>query len=89
MIAVIQYQYQVKNFIETIGEYKEFVIKPAYGSGGKGVMVIKNFDGEFFTTPSGKQITFKDVYQHISNILSGLYSLGGRYDVAQIGRAHV
>lgn len=84
MIGVIEHQYQVKDFMKVVGDHKEFVIKPAHGSGGKGVMVIKDHSGEKFFTTSGKELAFNDVYQHISNILSGLYSLGGQYDVALI-----
>ena len=84
MIGVIEHQYQVKDFMSIIGNHKEFVIKPAHGSGGKGVLVIKSHkDNKFFTT-SGKKLSFNEVYQHISNVLSGLYSLGGQYDVALI-----
>ncbi|MBQ8465266.1 MAG: alpha-L-glutamate ligase-like protein [Alphaproteobacteria bacterium] len=84
LIGVIEHQYDVKNFLEYVKNYSEFVIKPAHGSGGKGVMIIKSYTQDAFTTPSGKQLTFNDIYQHISNILSGLYSLGGKYDVAVI-----
>ena len=56
----------------------------AHGSGGKGVLVIKEWKGDTFITASEKRLSYKQVYQHISNILSGLYSLGGRYDVALI-----
>jgi len=85
LIAVIEHQFEVKNFLNMVGDRSEFVIKPAHGSGGKGVLIIKNYQNNVFTTPSGKEISFNDVYQHISNILSGLYSLGGKYDVAIIG----
>lgn len=84
MIGIIEHQYEVNNLLKLIAGYKTFVIKPAHGSGGKGVLVIKNFDGEKFYSASGEVLTFKDVYQHISNTLSGLFSLGGRYDVALI-----
>ena len=84
MIGIIEHQYEVKNLINLVKEHKTFVIKPAHGSGGKGVLVIKDFDGEKFCSASGEVLTFKDVYQHISNTLSGLFSLGGRYDVALI-----
>ena len=84
MIGVIEYQHQVKNILEIVKDYKEFVVKPAHGSGGQGVLVIRSYSENSFTTPSGKQISFKELYQHISNILSGLYSLGGQYDVALI-----
>lgn len=84
MIGIIEHQYDVKNFLKIVEGYKTFVIKPAHGSGGKGVLVIKEHDGEKFYSASGEALTFKDIYQHISNTLSGLFSLGGQYDVALI-----
>lgn len=87
MIGIIEHQYQVKNLLDIVKGYKTFVIKPAHGSGGKGVLVIKEYDGEFFYSASGDRLTFKDVYQHVSNTLSGLFSLGGKYDVALIEEA--
>ena len=83
-IGLIEYQYQVKNFRKIIQNYTEFVVKPAHGSGGKGVLVIKKWHDDEFITASEKKLTYAQVYQHISNILSGLYSLGGQYDVALI-----
>ncbi len=82
LLGLIEYQYQVKKFHHLIKNRKEFVIKPAHGSGGKGVLVITDYTDEKFITISGRQLTYTEVYQHISNILSGLYSLGGKYDVA-------
>lgn len=84
LIGIIEYQYEAKNILDIIHGQKEFVIKPAQGSGGKGVLVIKDYqeEGHFFTTASGRQLAYNEVYQHISNILSGLYSLGGKYDTA-------
>ena len=84
MIGVIKYQYQVKNILSIVSGHKEFVVKPAHGSGGQGVLVIRSYTPDSFETPSGRKISFKELYQHISNILSGLYSLGGKYDVALI-----
>lgn len=84
LIGVIEHQFEVRNFLQIVKGYSEFVIKPAHGSGGKGVLIIKDYTDDAFTTPSGWQISFNEVYQHISNILSGLYSLGGKYDVAVI-----
>lgn len=84
LIGVIEYQHEVKNILEIVKGYKEFVVKPAHGSGGKGVLVIKGYNEDCFMTTSGKQLNFNELYQHISNVLSGLYSLGGKYDVAVI-----
>lgn len=84
LIGVIEAQYEVKNILSLVKGYKSFVIKPAHGSGGKGVLVIKKYTKNYFRTASERVLKFSEVYQHISNILSGLYSLGGRYDVAII-----
>lgn len=54
MIGVIEFQHQVKNFMEIIRDRKEFVIKPAHGSGGKGVLVIAENRGDTFMQPSGR-----------------------------------
>ena len=87
MIGIIEHQYQVKNLLDIVKGYDTFVIKPAHGSGGKGVLVIKEYDVEHFYSASGDVLSFKDVYQHVSNTLSGLFSLGGKYDVALIEEA--
>lgn len=84
LIGVIEHQYQVADFWKLVQNHKEFVIKPAHGSGGKGVLVVKDYADDNFILASGKTIGYNDVYQHISNILSGLYSLGGQYDCAVI-----
>ena len=84
LIGVIEHQHQVKDILNIVKDYKEFVIKPAHGSGGRGVLVVRSYSADCFTTASGKTLTYKELYQYISNILSGLYSLGGQYDVAVI-----
>ncbi len=84
LIGVIEVQNKVDNFLELVKNFDEFVIKPAHGSGGKGVLVIKKYTDKEFVTASEKVLSYNEVYQHISNILSGLYSLGGQYDVAII-----
>ena len=82
LIGVIKAQYEVKNILSMVKGYSSFVIKPAHGSGGKGVLVIKKYTKNYFRTASNRILRYSEVYQHISNILSGLYSLGGRYDEA-------
>lgn len=84
LIGTIEFQHEVKNLLSIIKDYTEFVIKPAQGSGGKGVLVITGYSDQIFTTASGRKLSYDDVYRHVSNILSGLYSLGGQYDTAII-----
>jgi alpha-L-glutamate ligase-like protein len=67
---------------EVVGGRPEFVIKPARGSAGRGVLVIAGTDGDAYRTAGGETIAFPEIRYHLSNILSGLYSLGGRPDRA-------
>jgi alpha-L-glutamate ligase-like protein len=61
-----------------------FVIKPTRGSGGKGIMVIDKKVGKNYVKPSGTEVSPADVKNHVSNILAGLFSLGGKRDFALI-----
>ncbi len=63
---------------------ESFVIKPTRGSGGKGVLVIDGKNGKNFVKPSGAELSPGDLRNHVSNILAGLFSLGGKRDYALI-----
>ena len=84
LLGVIEYQFQVKALHTLLEPHQQFVIKPAKGSGGKGILVIANRDHDVFFKPSHDSLTLRDIERHVSNILSGLHSLGGSADVAMI-----
>ena len=84
LIAVVRAQYEIAAIATTLADLDEFVIKPANGAGGKGILVIVGRDGDHFVKSSGAKISLADVQRHLSNILSGLHSLGGRTDEAFI-----
>lgn len=84
LCGVVESQFQVSRLKEELQNLESFVIKPAQGSGGKGILVITRREGKLFYKASGAVVTLADIERHISNILSGLYSLGGRLDVAMI-----
>ena len=52
-----------------------FVIKPARGYAGAGILPIRKWDGEIGTTASGQTYTIKQLESHILDILEGAYSL--------------
>jgi len=83
LYGVIEFQHEVNSIYSIIKDKDSFVIKPAHGSGGRGIMVIKIVNDQLFSA-SGKLISKAEIYKHITNILSGLYSLGGQNDVAII-----
>jgi alpha-L-glutamate ligase-like protein len=73
-------------------KYESFVIKPAKGSQGNGIVVIKEIikeekDGDiklFFRRSNDRLMNIDEIKHHISGILSGLYSLAGQSDIAII-----
>ena len=80
--AVIRRYGDVRRFPKLIGDRPEFVVKPASGAAGRGIIVIARRKGKTFETPGGRVITEGDLDYHLSTILSGLYSLGGQMDNA-------
>ncbi len=86
LLQVLEYQHQIAHFRELIECLDGFAIKPAKGSGGKGITVITQRAGEHFFKPSGMAIDLDTLERHLSNILAGLYSLGGSPDVAIVER---
>ena len=84
LFGVVSIQREVQTLGKLIAGIEKFVIKPAQGSGGKGILVITERRGEDFIKSTGATLDYRDLKRHTSNILSGLYSLGGRPDVAMI-----
>ena len=67
-----------------LADKPSFVIKPAQGSGGKGILVVTGRADGLFVKSSGLVIDEREIQKHTSNILAGLYSLGGRNDSAMV-----
>ena len=84
LLGVCRMQGQIAELREFLSPLKQFVIKPAKGSGGKGILVITGRDGESYRKSSGQLISHAELCRHVSNTLSGLFSLSGAPDVAMI-----
>lgn len=84
LFAVVEAEYQIAELPEMLKPYDEFAIKPAHGSGGEGILIVKGRSKNCYRKLNGTLLTHDEVGHHISNILSGMYSLGGQPDVALI-----
>ena len=60
----------------------QFAVKPARGSGGSGILLIRDCTEKGYMTQSGELISPQNLFYHISDILSGVYSLSGLEDRA-------
>jgi alpha-L-glutamate ligase-like protein len=67
---------------EMFSDHQDFVIKPARGTGGSGIVLVTGRKEGGFIKQSGEVIPVKDLIYHISDILSGIYSLEGLEDRA-------
>ncbi|EAT12260.1 alpha-L-glutamate ligase-like protein [Bermanella marisrubri] len=86
LITTLKSQHDVAYLKNKLEGCSGFAIKPAKGSGGKGIMVLSRVDEQHFSKSSGQVVGLQDLQRHASNILAGLYSLGGAPDVAIIER---
>jgi alpha-L-glutamate ligase-like protein len=84
LYGTVEHQHQINDIIRTLDGYESFVVKPVQGSGGKGIMVITGRNGERFRKASGVEVGAREIRGHLSNILAGLHSLGGRNDQAML-----
>lgn len=82
LFAVVEIEKQVRHLHDSISAHSEFVVKPARGSGGDGILVIAGRAKKMYRKINGTLMTEQDLELHVSKILSGIYSLGGEQDRA-------
>ena len=80
LIGTVQHQHEVTKIADMVKDWPGFCIKPARGSGGKGILVIMRHEDGLYYKPNGSSCTATDLERHITNILAGLFSLGGKPD---------
>jgi alpha-L-glutamate ligase-like protein len=67
---------------DLLADRTDFVVKPNHGSGGRGVLVVVGREGGDYLRHNGERLRPDALRQHLSDILSGMYSLGGHPDSA-------
>lgn len=82
LYAAVEIERHVRRIEDSLADHSSLVIKPAHGSGGNGILVIDGRMGKFYRKASGELIGVETIQHHTSNILSGMYSLGGVPDKA-------
>jgi alpha-L-glutamate ligase-like protein len=84
LYGVLHIERQVRDLARQVAPYADFVIKPAQGSGGNGILVITGRTGSGYRLVNGVTLDERELAHHASNVLSGMYSLGGQPDKALI-----
>src|SRR5690606_27515425 len=84
LLGVARHHFELKALARTLAGLQEFVLKPAHGAMGNGILVIRGRAGDRFVTPSGRQLGLNDLLYHAAGIISGLYALAGQPDEAMV-----
>ena len=87
LYGVIAHQGEVRTFPGIVESLESFVIKPAQGSGGDGILVVTGRSErkrDCFRLSSGVIVSEEEILYHLSNIVGGQYSLSGNPDKALI-----
>lgn len=86
LYALVETEHHIKHLEDMLAPYTDFVIKPAHGSGGDGILVVSDRVLGRYRQINGKLLTSQELAYHLSCLLSGAYSLGGHPDYAIIER---
>jgi alpha-L-glutamate ligase-like protein len=85
-LGVYRLQRDITRFVSDAHSWREFVIKPAQGAGGEGVVIVTGRRETAFVTADGRRLQARDLESHLSDILGGVFSLNQRYDEALVER---
>jgi alpha-L-glutamate ligase-like protein len=80
LYAVVREEHEIAEVHEKLKAREQFVVKPAHGSGGDGILVVNGRRGEKYRRSNGSFMSRDEFDHHLSNSLSGLFSLGGQPD---------
>jgi alpha-L-glutamate ligase-like protein len=85
LLGVIAYQHELRDLPALLDGREQFVLKPARGAQGNGIVVVTHVepDGRYRKS-SGALLTPLALRQHVSNTLSGVFSLRGDADACLI-----
>jgi alpha-L-glutamate ligase-like protein len=84
LYGLIDTPHQLRHLPGLVAEYPDFVVKPVRGSGGTGILVVAGRMKDRYRTVTGELMTEAELKYHVSNILSGIFSLGGLPDKALV-----
>lgn len=84
LLGEINSQYEAGHLAQRLATLDQFVIKPASGSGGDGILVITQRSRAGLITAGGRVLNLPEIQYHVAGILAGMYSLGGQRDSAMI-----
>jgi alpha-L-glutamate ligase-like protein len=84
LLAVARHHFELRRLGPALDRLDDFVLKPARGAMGNGILVVRGREGGRFLAPGSRILTLGDLLYHAAGIISGLYALGGQPDAAMV-----
>jgi alpha-L-glutamate ligase-like protein len=82
LLAVARLHSELSTLMPALERHRSFVIKPARGAMGNGILVIRDREAHRFRRSDGSWLEEADVLYHAASIISGLFALAGHEDAA-------
>jgi alpha-L-glutamate ligase-like protein len=79
-LGVITYHHQLRDLPRLLAGRDQFVLKPARGAQGNGIVVVIGVEDGHYRKSSGPLLSAVEIRQHVSSMLSGVFSLRGDVD---------
>ena len=80
LFAVVEHHGELRYFDQRINGRGEFVVKPARGAGGSGILLVTGRTEAGYVKQDGSLIPPEEFRYHLAGILAGIHSLEGMED---------
>lgn len=80
LLDVFRYFHELERLPAALAAHEECVMKPARGMAGGGVLILRREEDGRFTTPMGTVFTGRQLLDHGTKVLYGVYSIDNTTD---------
>lgn len=84
VFGAVRHIAELRHLRDRMAGLREVVIKPARGSGGRGVLVLTGGTANGFRRSGGAECRWPEIADHIADVLCGMHSLGAEPDIAML-----
>jgi alpha-L-glutamate ligase-like protein len=84
LLGVVAFDHELRDLPRLLDGLTQFVLKPARGSQGNGIIVVTAVEAGGYRRPSGRLLSFPQLRQHVSSTIAGVFSLRGDLDTCLI-----
>jgi alpha-L-glutamate ligase-like protein len=84
LYGVITTPHDIRRLPEIVAHRPDFVLKPTHGSQGDGILIIVDQRKGRYRTGGGRLLDWGELEHHLTNALSGQFSLGGLPDKVMV-----